>query len=678
VKHVLSGSDLKGPAVAKFIEHLEALIEDQADGDRIDAALVATIRAVLRHDVGPTERSRVQRQLAEAMSGPWDCTWKQARDGDLKRVWKDVEAEFEHPNTHTPENRLDERPTVAYEQGQLHSAVSNTLEIMAGLDPPCFFQRGSDIVRVARLDQPMDVQGVTIPKSTTITVPLNPADAQARLCRHILYMRQTQNAEGRLVSQPIDPPTHVVRAVLEAVGDWQMPALIAVTDVPILRDDGSIMTDEGYDPTSGLFYGGGAPEIELPDAPTLEDARTAVDVIMEPLKEFPVAEGDITRSVMLAYLLTGLIRPLLPLAPCFVISATTAGTGKGLFIDIANLILHGVPPATMAALSGNHAEEEERKRITSVLLRGVGSIHIDNISEHGLGSDALNSLMTSEEWSDRVLGSNTTTTIPSRVLIAASGNNVQVRGDMVRRSLRAHFDAGMERPERRVFEISDLKSHVRINRPKFLSALYTVLVAYRRAGKPGGREVLLGSFEAWSEEVAGAIRWLGLPDPTRSQEVLFEIDPEMQNFAVLLTAWHAYYGSREMKAGDVIDEMAGGPINFIDFDGFDQEILDRINEKQSAAFRLRGPDGSGPNAPPDDTEDEEDTRRRMAEMEEKRELLRAAIDEAIGTLGDCKKRLGRYLKARKDRICGELRLKQGKDRHNKVAIYYVLNETLRG
>jgi hypothetical protein len=96
-------------------------------------------------------------------------------------------------------------------------------------------------------------------------------------------------------------------------------------------------------------------------------------------------------------------------------------THKGLFIEVGNIILHGVPPATMAALSGKYAEEEERKRITSVLMRGIGSIHIDNISEHGLGSDALNSLLTSEEWSDRVLGSNTTTTTPSRVLVAAEG-----------------------------------------------------------------------------------------------------------------------------------------------------------------------------------------------------------------------------------------------------------------
>jgi hypothetical protein len=63
--------------------------------NRIDAALVAAIRAVLRHNFGPTERRGVEVRLAELMSGPWHCTPNQAWDRFLKQIWKRIEAEFQ-------------------------------------------------------------------------------------------------------------------------------------------------------------------------------------------------------------------------------------------------------------------------------------------------------------------------------------------------------------------------------------------------------------------------------------------------------------------------------------------------------------------------------------------------------------------------------------------------------
>jgi hypothetical protein len=48
-------------------------------------------------------------------------------------------------------------------------------------------------------------------------------------------------------------------------------------------------------------------------------------------------------------------------------------------------------------------EDEQRKRITSSLLAGHGLINIDNV-DAPINSAALAALLTSEIWSERILG----------------------------------------------------------------------------------------------------------------------------------------------------------------------------------------------------------------------------------------------------------------------------------
>lgn len=62
---------------------------------------------------------------------------------------------------------------------------------------------------------------------------------------------------------------------------------------------------------------------------------------------------------------------------------------------------------------------------------------------------------------------------------------------MVRRTLKLTLDPECERPELRTFEIPNLIAHLRANRQRLLSALFTILRGYRQAAWPGANEHLL-------------------------------------------------------------------------------------------------------------------------------------------------------------------------------------------
>jgi hypothetical protein len=349
----------------------------------------------------------------------------------------------------------------------------------------------------------------------------------------------------------VDPPQPLAQSVLASIGDWTLPLLEAIAEAPIMRADGSLHDAAGYDPKTRLYYEGSAPSLDVPANPTWEDARAAADILLEPFAEFPFVNPDQDKSVVLAYLVTLAQRPQLTLAPLFGISATSPGTGKGLLAEVCNLIVRGRDAALMPPTSGQGADEETRKRITALLLQGVSSVTLDNWST-ALGGDALNVLLTSASWSDRVLAKSQAVTLPARVTWAATGNNLIVRGDMVRRTLLLTLDAGIERPEQRSFKVANLPQYVLSRRSELLSALFTILRAYRVAGEPGRTGPTLGRFEEWSRAVCAPIRWLGYPDPTQSQEELRSDDPETQRLNTLLESWESMIGDRQVTLQELI------------------------------------------------------------------------------------------------------------------------------
>src|SRR5208337_1866684 len=248
---------------------------------------------------------------------------------------------------------------------------------------------------------------------------------------------------------------------------------------------------------------------------------------------------------------TGLVRRQLPPAPLHGHGAPAQGSGKSLLADCTALLLTGRPVASMP-LGGDG--NEIRKRITSVLLAGDLIVNIDNVVRP-LKSDALAMAITQPIYADRILGRNETPQLPTNLLWIATGNNLVLAGDLTTRAIVCRIDADVERPEDRSFTITDLRTHIRRERPRLVQAGLTILRAYCLAGRPKQLIQRFGRFEEWSDWIRSALVWLGCADPCKTRDRITLNDPERAATETVLAAWCVLFLDQMVLLRDVIAEL---------------------------------------------------------------------------------------------------------------------------
>ena len=212
---------------------------------------------------------------------------------------------------------------------------------------------------------------------------------------------------------------------------------------------------------------------------------------------------------VIAALLTMTGRHFFPLAPLFVVDASTPGSGKGLLVTTMVIIATGEPPRFMELPTDG---EEQRKKITAAMLSGQTLITWDE--SHIIAGRSLAMTLTAEVYSDRILGGNKMMSVTNRSTQVSLGNNVQVWGDMKRRVVPSRLVPDVEHPEHRTgFKHPNLEQWVRENRGRLLSAALTIWRHWVATGRPGA-DISMGSFERWSR--ASAAHWKPRPSPDSS------------------------------------------------------------------------------------------------------------------------------------------------------------------
>lgn len=438
-----------------------------------------------------------------------------------------IEALAENDVREEPDDASDDRPEIVITTEE-HDVADAA--IAALVREPGLYHRAGKLVRV-RVDRRASAAPVIecMPLATIREL----LTKNARLVR--MKPRSIDGARC-LVKERTHPPDFLVRAV-DARGEWAGTRyLVGVTEHPTLRPDGSVLEAAGYDEATGLLY---VPSLNFPNVPALptrDDAISAANLLLDVVEEFPFA-GDEHRSAWLALVLTVLAREAFPgPVPLGAIDASTPGTGKTLLADVVMQIATGRPATKTAMPDG---EEELRKRITAHALAGDRAVLFDNIARP-LGGSALDAVLTATSWSDRILGrSENARDLPLLTLWLATGNNLEFRGDLIRRVLYVRLDAQQERPEERGgFRHPRLLRWIEGARPQLVVAGLTVLRAYMVAGRPDQALRSWGSFEGWSELIRGAIVWAGLPDPAMTREGLIAAgDARRDAHAELLTGW---------------------------------------------------------------------------------------------------------------------------------------------
>ena len=345
----------------------------------------------------------------------------------------------------------------------------------------------------------------------------------------------------------IDAPTKIAQAYRQRVGHWKLPVLTGLINAPTLRPDGSLLTEAGYDPATGLLLDmRGLRMTPIPPMPDIGAAREALNLLHGLISSFPFVD-DPSRSVALSAMLTAAIRRSLRTAPLHGFTAPVAGSGKSMLVDLASVIVTGREAGVIAQ---GKTEEELEKRLGALLLAGDQVIAIDNC-DAPLASEFLCAMLTQTAVRARILGRSEAPELPANAFVTATGNNLVLVGDLTRRSLLCQLDPKHERPELRQFDNNPV-AQAQANRGQFLAAALTVLRAYHVAGRPDPPEAL-GSFEPWSNWVRGALMWLGEADPVVTMGELREHDPRRDALLAVLTQWAAVIGERDVSVRDVIE-----------------------------------------------------------------------------------------------------------------------------
>jgi hypothetical protein len=393
-------------------------------------------------------------------------------------------------------DKRDDLPTIVVNNRQLPEVTAEAIEALAASnDPPEIFVRAGRLVRV-REDE----------NGTPEIQPMDDPHIKGRLARVANYVRITEKGETKVI-----PPDWLVKDVGQ-LPYWPFPSLEAVVEAPIMRPDGTIFDTPGYDPKTRLYYRPGEDfEVgQIPTAPTRADAREAIRLLDEAVGEFPY-EDSASAANVLALMLTPLVRQAVSgPVPLALIDKPQAGTGGSLLAETIAIIGSG---RTAEMLGAPRDEEEWRKQITAKLAAGATMITVDNV-EGALYAPSLARALTARTWTDRVLGRSETVTVSQRATWIATGNNIQLRGDLPRRCIWIRLDARESRPwQREHFKHPDLLGWVTKNRSRLVHALLTLARAWFAAGKPEAPNLpRLGSFETWVKTVGGMVAFAGISD----------------------------------------------------------------------------------------------------------------------------------------------------------------------
>ena len=369
--------------------------------------------------------------------------------------------------------------------------------------------------------------------------------------------------------------------------------------------DGTILSGRGLNRPYGIVFRVPA-ELEslLPAREACTDA--AVAKAMRFLTDewlCDVATDYQGKCVIIACALTILQRALLPQRPAFFITAGQRGGGKTTTIHMISMAVLGLPAA---AAAWSPSEEERRKALFAYLGSGLPLLVWDNLPRGTVVScPSIEKALTTEHYSDRVLGETEIKTVPAYTVQVFTGNNVGPRGDLASRCLIARLAVDRPDPENREFKCPDPLAWTDAHRGRILQALYTILLGNPRRGKMKGELTPPPTrFKEWWEMVGSAVehaaeqharltenetRWfVGEPHPTcPASKIEFkklflgseQDDEQTSSLAivldVLLRRWPEgfqasdvanYAGRAEQDAiafRDALEHAAGKPLKII-------------------------------------------------------------------------------------------------------------------
>jgi putative DNA primase/helicase len=441
-----------------------------------------------------------------------------------------------HIQHHLPWDRLTKRitlrrrPSIIANIPDLRELASQVWTELRKLnDPPFLFRHENKLCRIEA-----DDSGAPVPVSM---------DAQRMNYTLVRLIDWVKEKDGEVVNvrPPKDLASHLV-----ADPDPPVPILRRNVTAPIFTAEGRLLQKPG-DYADGILY---LPPKSfrlpaLPDNPSVEDIRSAVEFVNKDLlADFPFV-GQPERANCFAGLITPFVRELIvgP-TPLFWVDKSTGGSGGTLLSNVIAAPLLGAPPSGVTA---PRDEAEWNRVILSTLLRSPNAFFIDNCNDY-LSSEALASAITAAKYEGRIIGSSKNEAAEVRCLWIINGNNLHFGWELTRRVVRIRLDLGVSSPDQvdsRKFVHKNLLSWVFKHRAEVIHSLLVMVKAWQAAGCPGPADGTpeFGSFESWREVVGGILNTAEVPGfLCNLSEAREDADQESAIIRSFIEAWRGEIG----------------------------------------------------------------------------------------------------------------------------------------
>jgi hypothetical protein len=385
---------------------------------------------------------------------------------------------------------------------------------------------------------------------------LTPAVLAALLAEYAyvyrLKTRKSDTGQPEQYPEEVTPPREILSSVLAGKTWPNLAPLRGIIGAPVLRRDGTLLQAPGYDPATGLYLATKVDLPPVPDHPTAEQVRAARTFLLGRfLRDFPWS-GPADRANYVALLATPILRHFTrSLTPFALVDATMPASGKTI-LTAGPGMLYG-----QRVLPWTYSDEELRKSITAVLTEQVGVVIWDNLAEGSvIDSPILAQLVTGGVWSDRPLGTSRNIATVNDRLWMATGNNLQVGGDMASRTVRVHLDPNMPRPEQRDqsgFGIPHLDKWITVpaNQLTVLWHLLVLVLDWTGNGAPRAAGMSMRQFTPWAQALGGFLTHHGIEGFLTNLADVRAIDEDEQRWGAFLACWHERHGSNPSTSADL-------------------------------------------------------------------------------------------------------------------------------
>jgi putative DNA primase/helicase len=475
---------------------------------------------------------------AEEVFKAWTGQLANEDKARASRVWERISAACGEKPAAAPEGIY----RLAFAAGWRWPIVfnANRLDEMAEEAEHQLVRAGADIYQLDdRLVRPV-LSGVSAANNRKAAVaqllPVTLSYMQGQLAKYIDW--GTLGKQNNIVDRGVDKD--LVRLLLEKTGDWkEFRPVAGVIMTPTLRPNGTLLVEQGYDPETELILMR-PPEIpSVPETPSRNEGLAAIRRVAGLFDEFAFKD-EASRAVALSDVVTAVVRPSCVCVPAHAVNANQAGSGKSFLKDTAAAVALG---DLCPVISEGDSDAERDKTINAELLKGTPYWSLDNLMRPMRGAILCHAI--ERPIIDiRIFRTLETRRVRNTACIGATGNNLQINGDVTRRVLRCDLETKMENPLERVFTRNPITEATK-NRGRYIADVLTAVRAYRVAGCPDVAPGIGEPFDAWNRYVRSMLIWYGYADPAATLRVVRAEDQERLDLTRLFRVMAEVFGASE-------------------------------------------------------------------------------------------------------------------------------------